>query len=161
MSISYIQEKGSGPVELLRKLSRDVATYFNITDVNRSHSEVNKEADIRALVIDLKDSNVHTLVPNRTIVAIGPNKGRGVTDIFTEGKEVLERGAFRGWKDRTGKLGADVFGCDPEYQRQHGIVVGRPGDDSGDIGSHGGDGDDLDVLVEFDALADPEIAGEI
>ena len=182
-SISYIQEKGSGPVELLRKLSRDVATYFNITDINRRHSEVNKEADIRALVIDLKDSNVHTLVPGQTIMPVGPNKGRGATDIFTEGKEVLEHGAFRNWKDRTGKLGADVFGCDPEYQHQHEEVVGRRGDDGGgDAGGRGGDGDGqggdgdgqggdgdgqvgggdgLGVLVEFDALADPEIADEI
>jgi hypothetical protein len=147
-------------VELLRKLSRDVATYFEVTDVSRRHSEVNKQADIRALVMDLKDSNIHTLVPGRTVAPIGSNKGKAVVDIFTEGKEVLERGAFRSWKDRTGKFGADVFGCDSEYQHQQEAAMGEQGVDAGpDMGSQGGEGDE--VSVEFDPLADPEMEDEI
>jgi len=160
-SISYIQDKASGPVELLRKLSRDVATYFNVTDVQRKHSEVDNKADIRALVMDLKDAKVHTLVPGRTITEASPNKGVNVVDIFTGGKEVLERTAFRNWKDRTGKLGADVFGCDPEYQHQQEAVVGQEGVGGldMDMGSQGGDVDE--VQVTFNSLADPEMEGEI
>ena len=146
-------------MELLRKLSRDVATYFKVTDVQRRHSEVNKEADIRALVMDLIDSRVHTFVPGRTVAQVGPNKGKGVMDIFTEGKVVLERGAFRDWKNRTAKFGPDVFGCDAEYQQQE-AMVGQQGIGSGaGVGSQGdGDGE---ALVEFDPLADPELEDEI
>ena len=107
-SIGYIQTKCSGPVELLRRLSRDVAIYFNVTDPNRQSSCVNATADIRALVLDLKDSKVHTFIHGRKITQIGPKKGKGALNIFAEGREVLERGAFLRWKDRTGKLGADV-----------------------------------------------------
>lgn len=153
-SISYIQEKGSGPVELLRKLSRDVAAYFDITDVQRKHSEVNKQADIRALVMDLMDASVHTLIPGRTIPQAGPNKGNGIVDIFTEGKEVLERAAFRNWKDRTAKFGPDVFGCDLGVVGQQGV------DGEVDMGSQDSDVED-EALVEFDPLADPELEGEI
>jgi hypothetical protein len=146
-------------VELLRRLSRDVATYFNVTDVNRTSSIVNAEADIRALVMDLKDAKVHTFIAGRTVAQVGPNKGKGVVDILTEGKEVLERGAFRNWKDRSGKLGADVFGCDSEYRRQQGAVVGEHGLD-GEVDTNGGEDGDVET-VEFDALADTEMEHEI
>ena len=147
-------------MELLRKLSRDVATYFGVTDVQRSHSEVNKEVDVRALVMDLMDARVHSLVPGRTITQVGPNKGKGVLDIFTEGKVVLERGAFRDWKNRTAKFGPDVFGCDAEYQQQQEAMVGQQGIDSGvGVGGQGDDGGE--ASVEFDPLADPELENEI
>lgn len=146
-------------MELLRKLSHTVATYFGITNVNRKHSEVNKQADIRALVMDLQDAKVHTLVPGRSITQVSPHKGKCVMDIFTEGKVVLERGAFRNWKDRTGKFGADIFGCDSEYQWQQEAVVGQQGVGGRVAVGQGDDGDE--VSVEFDPLADPEMADEI
>lgn len=146
-------------MELLRKLSRTVATYFGITDVNRKHSEVNKEADIRALVMDLKDAKVHTFIPGRSIARVGPNKGKGVMDIFTEGKAVLERGAFRNWKDRTGKFDADIFGCNSEYRCQQEAAVGQQGVDGGAAVGQGDDSNE--VSVEFDSLADPELVDEI
>lgn len=155
-SIAYIQNKCSGPVELLRKLSRDVATYFEVTDPNRRGSTVNAAADIRALVIDLKESQVHTLVPGRKIMQAGPKKGKGALDIFTEGKEVLEHGAFRDWKDRTGKFGADVSGCDA-YQHKHGAVAG----DHVTEDREGVPGDEEEILVEFDVEADLEMENEI
>lgn len=170
MSMSYVREKGSGPVELLRKLSRDVATYFNVTDVNRKHSEVSKGTDIKALAMDLKDSRVHTLVPGRLVAPTEPvveevgskkkKKKRGIVDIFTEGKEALESSAFRKWKDRTGKLGADVLGCDPEFRSQCEMVMGQQGVEAEtDAGNWGDDRDEIEV--EFDALVDLENAGEI
>lgn len=126
-----------------------MADYFGVTDTSRRHSEVNKQADIRALVMDLKDSDVHTLVPGRTVAPVGLNKGKVIMDIFTEGKEVLEHGAFRSWKDRTGKFEANVFGGD----------MGQGVNSGADMGSQGDDRDD--VSVEFDSLADPELEGEI
>lgn len=152
-SIGHIQHKVSGPVELLRTLSRDVATYFEIADPNRRSSTVDAEADIRALMVDLKESQVHTFVPGRRVAQTGQKKGKpGALDIFTEGKEVLEHGAFRDWKNRTGKLGADIFGCDVEYQQD---MVGDPAADSG------GAGDDQELLVEFDVEAELELENEI
>ena len=159
-SISYIQNKCSGPVDLLRRLSRDVATYFNVTDINRTSSTVNAEADIRALVMDLKDARVHTFVPGRTVTHVGPSKGKGVVDILTEGKEVLERGAFRNWKDRTGKLGADIFGYDLEYQHQKGVAVGEHGF-KGEADVNECKDVDEEMSVELDALADAEMENEI
>lgn len=155
--MSYIENKCSGPVELLRKLSRDVATYFDVTDLNRQSSTVNVSADIRALVIDLKDSQVHTPVHGRKITQTSQKKGKGSTlDIFTEGKEVLEHGTFRDWKNRTGKLGADVFGCDTEYRHQQEAVVG----DHGVAGEEEVPGDE-EGTAEFNVEADLEMADEI
>ena len=111
-------------------------------------------ADIRALVVDLKESQVHTFVPGWKIHT-GSKKGKGVLDIFTEGKEVLERNAFRDWKNRTGKLGADVFGCDVEYQRQQETVVGDSAVGGGEAG------DNQEILVEFDVEAELERENEI
>ena len=154
-SISHIQNKCSGSVELLRKWSRDVATYFNVTDPNRRSSTVNAAADIRALIIDLKESQVHTFVPGRKISQTNPKKGKGLIDVFTEGKEVLEHGAFRDWKDRTGKVGANVFGCNPNYWRQQGVVVGDM-DDGGEEA-----GGEEEGTAEFDVEADLERENEI
>ena len=106
-------------------------------------------------MVDLKESQVHTFVCGRKIV--GSDKGKGVLDIFTAGKEVLEHGAFRDWKNRTGKLGADVFGCDTEYQHQQGEAVGDRGLD-GDEGVAGGE---KEAPVEFDAQVDLEMENEI
>jgi hypothetical protein len=144
----------------LQRLSRDVATYFDVTDVNRTSSTVNAEADIRALVMDLKDARVHTFVAGRTVTPVSGNKGKGVIDVLTEGKEVLERSAFRSWKDRTGKLGADVFGCDADYQRQQGVSLEECG--PGDEGEASGNKDGGDEMsVEFNVLADAEMENEI
>ena len=111
--------------------------------------------DIRALIVDLKESQVHTFVPGRKITHTGSKKEKGVLDIFTEGKEILERNAFRDWKNRTGKLGADVFGCDAEYQRQQETVVGDSTVGSGEAG------DSQEILVEFDVEAELERGNEI
>lgn len=153
--MSYIENKCSGPVELLRKLSHDVTAYFKVTDPNRQSSTVNAAADIRALLTDLKESRVHTFVPGRKVEQVGPKKGKAVLDIFTEGKEVLEHGMFRDWKDRTGKTGPDVFGCGAEYQDQQGAEVGDPGvaDEAPDNEEEG--------QVEFNAEADLEMENEI
>lgn len=143
-----------------------MATYFEITDVSRRHLEVNKQTDVRALAMDLKDSNVHSLVPGRTVTPAGLKRGKGtkvvavVKDIFVEGKEVLELGAFRGWKDRTGKYDTDVFGCDPGSQHQREAAAEGQGVGEGvEMDGQGGDGDE--VSVEFNPLADPELEGEI
>ena len=182
-------------------LSRDVACYFDVTDPNRSSSAVDAGADIRALAVDLKDSQVHIFVRGRKVIQASPNKKKaasdekcapdeegasdkkgvankkdaaiktGVLDIFTQGKEVLENGLFGSWKNRTGKLGTDVFGCDAEYRHQHEAVVGEHGPGGGEDASEdeetalgeGAPEDEEAVLVESDANTDLEIefdAGE-
>ena len=149
-------------MDLLRRLSRDIATYFNVTDVNRTSSTVNVEADIRALVMDLKDARVHTFVAGRAVTRVGSSKGTGVVDILTEGKEVLERGAFRNWKDRTGKSGADMFGssCDSEYRHQQAAVEGE-NELEGEADANDSKNGDKEMSVEFDVLADAEMENEI
>ena len=110
--------------------------------------------------MDLKDARVHTFVPGWTVTHFGPSKGKGVVDILTEGKEVLERGTFRNWKDHTGKLGADIFGYDLEYQHQKGVAVGEHGFKSeADVNEC----KDVyeEMLVELDVLADAEMENEI
>jgi len=135
-------------------------------------------------MVDLKDSQVHTFVHGRKVIPTGPKKKKGpskksVLDIFTEGKEVLENGLFDDWKDRTGKVGADVFGCDAEYQRQQEGVLGDCGigggerapedeeiaeeharKDGGIAGEHAREDEEV-VSIEFDAEADLEIQNEI
>ena len=142
-------------MELLRKWSRDVAIYFDVTDPNRRGSTVSNAADIKALIVDLKESQVHTLVSGQKIPQAGPKKDKGVTDIFTEGKEVLEQGAFRDWKNRTGKLGADIFGCDTSYQHQQEAVVGDVG------GGEGAPGGGEEATAEFNVEVDLERENEI
>ena len=136
--------------------------------MNRRHSEVKKEIDLKALVMDLKDSKVHTLVPGRSVAPAEPaeevsskkKKRKGIVDIFTEGKEALESSAFRKWKDRTGKLGADVFGCDAEYRSQCEMVMGQQEVEAEtDAGNWGDERDEVEV--GFNALVDLEEAGEV
>lgn len=155
-------------MELLRKLSRDVATYFNITDPNRQSSTGNATADIRALAIDLKDSQVHTPTPGQKFSQTqASSKKKSIPipiDIFTEGKDILENSAFRNWKNCTGKLGADVVGCDAAYQCQHEAVVG--GHIAADEGEAPDDNEEApndkdEGQVEFDAEADLEMENEI
>ena len=127
-------------------------------------TEVNKQTDVRALAMDLKDSNVHSSVPGRVVTPAILKKGKGtkvtavVKDIFAEGKEVLELGAFRSWKDRTGKYDTDVSGCDPESQHQE-AAEGQGVGDGVEVDGEGGDRDEMSV--EFNPLADLELEGEI
>ena len=81
---------------------------------------------------------------------------------------MLELGAFRAWRDRTGKYEADVYGYDPGPQHQQegaaegqGVGDGEATGGDGVAAAGGQDGDGDDVLVEFDPLADPELEGEI
>ena len=143
-SIGYVQDKVSGPVELLRKLSRDVATYFNVANPNRRGSAVDPAKDIKALMVNLKESQVHTFVSGRKIKRTGKKKEKVAVDIFTKGKEVLEHRAFRDWKNRTGKFGADLFGCDMEYQHEQ-------EDEEGGTGGS----------AEFDVEAELEMENEL
>ena len=64
----------------------------------------------------------------------------------------------------------DVFGCDPEYQRQHEEVVGQSAaasalDAAGNGVDGAGDGahaaDDGDMTITFDAEVDLEMENEI
>ena len=161
-SVRYIQEKCSGPVELLRKLSRDVATYFEVTDPNRTNSTVDAATDIRALMVDLKESQVHTFTPGRKIrrPAQADKKKKKKekvlpVDIFTEGKEVLECGAFRDWKNRAGKFGADLLGCDAEYLHEQGVAIGDDvvGDEDSVVGGE-------DNITDVDSGDDMDSAGD-
>lgn len=68
----------------------------------------------------------------------------------------MEHGAFRDWKGRTGKFGADVSSCDA-YQHQQGAVVG----DNLTEGRGGAPGDEEEISVEFDVEADLEMENEI
>jgi hypothetical protein len=68
--------------------------------------------------------------------------------------------AFRNWKDRTGKLGADVFGCNADYQRQQGVALEECGPSGEGEASGDKDGGD-EMSVEFNVLADAEMENEI
>lgn len=110
---------------------------------------MNPEKDIRALIVDLKESQVHTFVSGRKIKRTGKKRERVAVDIFTEGMEVLEHSAFRDWKNRTGKFGADLFGCEQ----------GEEGNAGGSVAGCGETGDN-GVSVEFDVEADLEMENE-
>lgn len=127
-------------------------------------------------MLDLKDSQVHTPIHGRKLVRtdlkMKKKKGApaktitGVLDIFTQGKEALEHGLYGGWKNRTGKLGADIFGCDAEFQRQQEAVVGDLGTDGGDGAPEGEEMVFVEPVesvesVEFDVEADLEVQNEI
>ncbi|KAI0729035.1 hypothetical protein C8Q72DRAFT_884709 [Fomitopsis betulina] len=61
-SMVNIQNKSSACIEVLQNLSTDVTTYFNVCDHHRSHREVNVEADLQALLVDMKEQKIHTFI---------------------------------------------------------------------------------------------------
>lgn len=112
--MEYIQNKSSACVEILRSLSHDVATYFQVTDPHRSHRDVNIEGDLEALLIDLKEQNVHSCKGERRVPPPRIKRRRGtrqvrktkvtsgVHDVLTQGRKALSSGGlFAKWLART------------------------------------------------------------
>lgn len=109
-----IQNKSSACVEVLRSLTHDVATYFNVTDFHRSHQEVSIEGDLEALLIDLNEQSIHSYRANRRVPPPHMKKRKGtqnarkqkrttgVRDVLTEGLQALTRTKlFEKWRNRT------------------------------------------------------------
>lgn len=113
------------------------------------------------MIVDLKESQVHTFIPGRQVGLSDLKKKKEVVDIFTEGKEVLEHRAFVAWMNRTRKLGSDILGCDNSYRRQHGGVVGDMDDGEDESCGEDGSGGGEERSVEYDVEADLEQENEI
>ena len=68
-SIEFVQNKSSACVEVLRSLVHDVAAHFGANDYHRRHCEVDYDGDLKALLVDLAEQDVHTLHSNRLVPA--------------------------------------------------------------------------------------------
>ncbi|KAJ7789131.1 hypothetical protein B0H14DRAFT_3574840 [Mycena olivaceomarginata] len=67
VTIKYIIEKGSAPVEVFREVSHQFARTFGFADRARRHKEVDVEQDLRLLTETILDAQLHVLTANRPI----------------------------------------------------------------------------------------------
>ncbi|KAJ7933704.1 hypothetical protein B0H13DRAFT_2306538 [Mycena leptocephala] len=105
VTIKYITEKGSAPVEAFREVSHQFARTFGFADRARRHKEVDIGQDLRLLTETMMDAQLHVLTPNRPIyaplkvnkkgvVASGPRVS-AIVDSFDLGAQILNGGKFR------------------------------------------------------------------
>ncbi|KAJ7846188.1 hypothetical protein B0H14DRAFT_2584259 [Mycena olivaceomarginata] len=69
VTVKYIIEKGSAPVEAFREVSHQFARTFGFVDRARRHKEVDVGQDLRLLTETMMDAQLHILTPNRPIYA--------------------------------------------------------------------------------------------
>ncbi|KAJ7153178.1 hypothetical protein C8R43DRAFT_1187881 [Mycena crocata] len=105
VTVKYIIEKGSAPVEAFRELSHKFSRTFGFADRARRHKEVDVGQDLRLLTETMMDARLHVLTPNRPIyaplkvnkkgvVAAGPRVS-AIVDAFDTGAQILNGGKFR------------------------------------------------------------------
>ncbi|KAK7016711.1 hypothetical protein R3P38DRAFT_3321058 [Favolaschia claudopus] len=105
VTIKYIIEKGSAPVEAFRELSHKFARTFGFADRSRRHKEVDVAQDLRLLAETMIHAKLHVLTANRPVymplkvskkgvVATGPRVS-AIVDSFVVGAQALHGGKFR------------------------------------------------------------------
>ncbi|KAJ7200786.1 hypothetical protein GGX14DRAFT_371815 [Mycena pura] len=142
VTIKYIIEKGSAPVEAFREVSHQFARTFGFADRARRHKEVNIGQDLRLLTETMLDAQLHVLTPNRPIyaplkvskkgqVASGPRVS-AIVDSFDVGAQILNGGKFRefirttAWDPAAGyPVGAAEMGPDKDDPLLNGSAFDR------------------------------------
>ncbi|KAJ7663758.1 hypothetical protein DFH06DRAFT_1324275 [Mycena polygramma] len=161
VTIKYIIEKGSAPVEAFREVSHQFARTFGFADRARRHKEVDIGQDLRLLTETMLDAQLHVLTPNRPIyaslkvnkkgqVASGPRVS-AIVDFFDVGAQVLNGGKFHefiratAWDPAAGyPVGAPETGPDEDDPLLNGSAFDRV--DSNPLGRDGfNDMDDGDA----------------
>ncbi|KAJ7210935.1 hypothetical protein C8J57DRAFT_1539795 [Mycena rebaudengoi] len=105
VTVKYIIEKGSAPVEAFREVSHNFARTFGFADRARRHKEVDVGQDLRLLVETMLDAQLHILTADRPIyaplkvnkkgvVSSGPRHS-AIIDSLDTGAETLNGGKFR------------------------------------------------------------------
>ncbi|KAJ7602042.1 hypothetical protein DFH06DRAFT_1351727 [Mycena polygramma] len=105
VTIKYIIEKGSAPVEAFREVSHKFARTFGFADRARRHKEVDVGQDLRLLTETILDAQLHVLTANRPVyaplkvnkkgvVAKGPRVS-AIVDSFDVGAQILHGGKFQ------------------------------------------------------------------
>ncbi|TFY76948.1 hypothetical protein EWM64_g7063 [Hericium alpestre] len=129
VTMDYIIKKSSACVEVLRRLSHEMTSYFGVADFHRGRREVNIRGDIHALCLDLATHAIHEQTRERRVPlpATAKPKGRSarypdpkahtaVRDVLVDGHAALLEGhLFEHWMKRTGKGGTDIY---PDDDRQ-------------------------------------------
>ncbi|KAJ7786981.1 hypothetical protein B0H14DRAFT_3582298 [Mycena olivaceomarginata] len=92
VTVKYIIEKGSAPVEAFREVSHQFARTFGFTDHARRHKEVNVGQDLCLLTETMMDAQLHVLTPNRPIYAPLKVNKKGVSTLFDLGVRILNGG---------------------------------------------------------------------
>ncbi|KAJ7714683.1 hypothetical protein B0H14DRAFT_3901740 [Mycena olivaceomarginata] len=104
VTIKYMIEKGSAPVEAFREVTHQFARTFGFADRARRHKEVDVGQDLRLLTETMLDAQLHILTANRPVyaplkvnkkgvVASGPRVS-AVVDSFDTGAQALQGGKF-------------------------------------------------------------------
>ncbi|KAJ7938638.1 hypothetical protein B0H13DRAFT_2301681 [Mycena leptocephala] len=145
VTIKYIIEKGSAPVEAFRELSHRFARTFGFTDRARRHKEVDVEQDLRLLTEMMRDARLHVMTANRPVymplkvnkkgvVATAPRVS-AIVDSFVIGAQALHGGKFKefirstAWDPAAGyPVGAQELGPEPDDPLVNGSVFDRVGE---------------------------------
>ncbi|KAJ6605654.1 hypothetical protein B0H10DRAFT_2229013 [Mycena sp. CBHHK59/15] len=154
VTIKYIIEKGSAPVEAFCEVSHKFARAFGFADRARRHKEVDVGQDLCLLTETMMDAQLHVLTPNRPIyaplkvnnkgvVASGPRVS-AIIDSFDTGAQILNGGKFREfirtttWDPAAGyPVGAPEIGPDGDDPLLNGSLFDRV--DSNPLGRDGFD----------------------
>ncbi|KAJ7839705.1 hypothetical protein B0H14DRAFT_3869657 [Mycena olivaceomarginata] len=142
VTIKYMIEKGSAPVEAFREVTHQFARTFGFADRARRHKEVDVGQDLRLLTETMLDAQLHILTANRPVyaplkvnkkgvVASGPRVS-AVVDSFDTGAQALQGGKFSefirstGWDPAAGyPVGASELTPDPNDPLINGSVFDR------------------------------------
>ncbi|KAJ7890896.1 hypothetical protein B0H14DRAFT_3700502 [Mycena olivaceomarginata] len=142
VTIKYMIEKGSAPVEAFREVTHQFARTFGFADRARRHKEVDVGQDLRLLTETMLDAQLHILTANRPVyaplkvnkkgvVASGPRVS-AVVDSFDTGAQALQGGKFSefirstAWDPAAGyPVGASELTPDPNDPLINGSVFDR------------------------------------
>ncbi|KAJ7848701.1 hypothetical protein B0H14DRAFT_2582839 [Mycena olivaceomarginata] len=105
VTVKYIIEKGSAPVEAFREVSHQFARTFGFTYRARRHKEVDVGQDLCLLTETMMEAQLYVLTANRPIYAPLKVNKKGVVasrprvsaivDSFDLGAQILNSGKFR------------------------------------------------------------------
>lgn len=106
VTVEYIINKGSAPVEAFRDISHLVANFFGDPDRERRSKEVKFQEDLQVLVEEMEQKKLHTVSATRRFIAatVKPLKAKkpknpqplksAVFDVQVAGAEIWQNGSF-------------------------------------------------------------------
>jgi hypothetical protein len=129
-SIEDIVNFALANVEILQDVTRDMTDWLGFNDPHRNKTEVDSRADILALCLSLKTSNVHVLTANWLVQApetkqrkaakdpkVMKDRQSAVKDVMKVGRQRLgDKGGYSSWLKRSlaGHTSQDADEADEE-----------------------------------------------
>ncbi|KAJ3515060.1 hypothetical protein NLJ89_g1998 [Agrocybe chaxingu] len=106
VTIEYIIEKGSACIEAMRDITEDVSRYFGNPEVRRKSKEVSFEEDMRVLVENMEQIQLHQArAKSRLVPSMKGSKSAStksaIIDVQVAGAEIWQSGKFTDFLKKT------------------------------------------------------------